>query len=227
MSKLSCNYCGSSDAGHQYEDGYFCFSCKHKTFNEDRKKLGIKKVSTKKLVGLDTHDLQVATKSNPMLLKAGINIHDNNQVLEDLERSLYFSTVQHSVWHKRTIDKKCSFIGQKDPTKPCLFYLEGSANAGTVVLVEDPISALKVSQAANHQVCALFGTHLSTVNKCWVAMNFYKVILWLDADKPGKIASLKIARQLRDIFPDIKVIYHQEPKLCSEDEISEQLKRLL
>lgn len=227
MSKLACNYCGSSDAGHQYDDGYYCFSCKHKTFNDDRKTLKIKEIKNIGLTKLPTL-VAIASRKNSMLEKYNVKAPQDGSVLEDAQSSLYFKTMQYNVWHKRTTDKKCSFIGAKDSTEPCMFHLANPLGGGkTIVIVEDPISALKVVQSITYDVVALFGTHLSTINKCWLAMNFYSVYIWLDADKPGKIATMKIRRQLRDVFPNLKVIYHNEPKLCSEAEIILQFEKAL
>lgn len=96
-----------------------------------------------------------------------------------------------------------------------------------VVLVEDPISAMKIRKIGAN-VISLMGTHLTDDHKMFLTMgSFEHIMIMLDPDVAGKRAALKIKKQLQSIASDV-VIYEDklgfQPKEADSDVIKLDLK---
>ena len=106
-----------------------------------------------------------------------------------------------------------------------LVHLVGNHRADTVVLVEDVISAIKISHCG--MICAvpLFGSHVD-VKKVLTLKQIcgtIKVWCWLDLDK--QVASAQYSKKLRDFgFDSRTIITDLDPKCYSDEEIHEILK---
>lgn len=116
------------------------------------------------------------------------------------------------------------------PTK-CMLYWEtdnflgiyipiNSSIAETMVVVEDPLSAIKVSQL--HPTLALLGTNLKEDTAAFLHQNGVRKLIWmLDADATDK--SLKFSRKYALMFDSKIVPMKKDPK----DTPIEELKCLL
>ncbi len=112
----------------------------------------------------------------------------------------------------------------------------GNHKSGTVVLVEDYISAIRVSQFEN---CIwIQGTQLTKKLISYIMQNYSNVILWLDGDEPGQQGAQKAINQLTKFAEKeaisrafavreqrtVRNIYTQkDPKEYSPNEIREVL----
>ena len=100
------------------------------------------------------------------------------------------------------------------------------ANADTCVLVEDPISALRVSQHC-HAV-ALLGTNLSSEQANELADMFDRVVVMLDADAWDKATAMCMRYGiLFDRMSYLTWVSERDPKDMQEDELIEVLSSLL
>lgn len=91
---------------------------------------------------------------------------------------------------------------------PLLHFPYGQFWKGALVLVEDQVSAIKVSKV--HLCASLMGTNLSDDGlKQLLRLGIKKVILMLDGDDAGLVASIKLAKQL---VPFVEVVRCVLPK---------------
>jgi len=100
-------------------------------------------------------------------------------------------------------------------------YLKSNSK---IVIVEDCISALKVAQNALCCTIALLGIQMPLEIKSFVRSqnmaNERHIFIWLDKDSAGIKGALKLKKEL-DIFSQVHILNHREPKLCLAREIKE------
>jgi DNA primase len=89
-----------------------------------------------------------------------------------------------------------------DDESPVLSWY--GCNAGSVVLVEDQISAIRVNQDTGHTACALLGTGLNEEKVAEIQRYFRHVLLALDADATGQAFSM--ARKWGQAFESFRVV---------------------
>ena len=87
-----------------------------------------------------------------------------------------------------------------------------------LVLTEDVFSAIRVTEATGIFAVAMLGTYLKKEVAELLRLNRDKeIIIWLDKDKPGMEASIKIKKALTGY--NTKIIIEEEAKKLSEEEI--------
>lgn len=105
--------------------------------------------------------------------------------------------------------------------KQDLFYCLGDTTRDTVVLVEDLVSAIKVSRYA----CSmpLFTSHINKY-QCYRLSKYYRnVILWLDPNMREK--SIRLQKVMELFFDNVRIVYSErDPKEHSDREIQENVK---
>lgn len=102
--------------------------------------------------------------------------------------------------------------------KPFVIFKGTTENSDTVVLVEDYISALKVSRVA--PAVPLFGSFCSLEVAARLAKRFSTCLLWLDRDKAKE--SLRQALRLSPYFKVCRsVITDLDPKFYNKQEIED------
>lgn len=79
-----------------------------------------------------------------------------------------------------------------------------------LVIVEDPLSAMRIHNECSVYSCALLGTHLSDVAiqellRLVDEHEIERILIWMDADSAGSSARLKIYKQLVNLFNPAKV----------------------
>jgi len=95
----------------------------------------------------------------------------------------------------------------EDKTQPMLHYTRNRCleNKDTVILVEDVLSAIKVTQYCNIQGVALLGTTLNDDKvRALLKQGYKKVVLWLDWDAREKAHLLK--RKYNLFFSEFHVL---------------------
>jgi 5S rRNA maturation endonuclease (ribonuclease M5) len=75
-------------------------------------------------------------------------------------------------------------------TTPEFIYPTQSADNKILIIVEDKLSALRVSEQY-HTFC-VFGTHVNKAYTDLITLLYNKVVIWLDPDRPGQEAANKL-----------------------------------
>lgn len=140
-------------------------------------------------------------------------------------------------WVGKGIDRKPKWLLSDNSThKPedrAYFYHSGNV-AGpckTIVLTEDPISALKIAYASRHTAgVAMLGLSMPPGMLEFICNGRPDVqyIVWPDGDMPGIDRGTKIYQQIKFIRPSTKLTYvmGKDPKDLSLIEIGEELARV-
>lgn len=94
-------------------------------------------------------------------------------------------------------------------------------SSNTVSVVEDVISAIKVSRVMD--AIALLGSHLSLETANRLSKLYSGLVIWLDPDKHK--AGIEFQARYSPLFDSVKVVYtERDPKEYNTDEIKEILK---
>jgi hypothetical protein len=87
-----------------------------------------------------------------------------------------------------------------------------------LVIVEDPVSAIKVSHRTKMDALPLFG---STFSRDWIHMvsvtHYKNLYVWLDNDKAKE--GLKLCLSLRNLFKTHWIVSKEDPKYYSSEAI--------
>jgi hypothetical protein len=144
-------------------------------------------------------------------------------------------------------DGKLSFVAQRAVERECSgpkwLMIEGSAKptglyanhtggpADTVVVVEDPISAIKVAGRCAVDAMCLFGTSLNDRQFEWLVGSRKHIIIFLDGDDAGINGSLAAAKRLMvavDALVRVRVVTeNHRTSLDPKDYSSGELRTIL
>ena len=105
--------------------------------------------------------------------------------------------------------------------KPLTIYGEG----GTLLVVEDVLSAIKIARLRHEGYCAtpLLGSSMSKQAQTQLVKRYKKIHIWLDRDKAKNAVSIR--NRLRSLGVNSRVIITPlDPKEYNKTEISEWLK---
>lgn len=214
MAGLPCSNCNSSDAVEAYDNGDFCFSC-HKLIKPRRLKSAWRKKQQKT-------PTKVALTALPPFWKnwlAEKNI--NEKTIEKF--NLQYDKLSKSLAYPVKISGKVIGYQLRDAAKkirtvrmiedfPFLFEAKTN-NSNFVVLVEDPISAMRIWQDSNFNAIALLGTNLTSATKLYILKNYLNVIVWMDGD----IAGYSAARKITNDFSQYRETYTKFTRLDPKD----------
>jgi hypothetical protein len=232
-----CPYCGSKDNLAVYDDGHkFCFGCKY----QEQGTISIRKVfepltsmPKNKDFPWDAQKDSFRIDAFKWLLSCQINSAQRT------EHNIQWSTSRQMLcWKIKSIQGKelgwqgrCFasdaktkyFISGEIHADICLlnpFNFNSSLSTKTVVLVEDYISAIRVS---SHYPCMpLFGCTCTLNTLTELLKHFNKLIVWLDSDKLDN--ARKIAQNASMMGFDSRVCYTSlDPKAYSNEEIKNYL----
>lgn len=252
QSGLPCDSCGSSDAKAEYENSFYCFSCRTQIWKpKDNSFFGTKEGRISR-----AGDVELTRGSFPLSAKAWLAkryIYDDMITLHNL------SYVVNGTWQKgdkllnlsnrilveQVVDGRLirQFRSYKDQEIPKVYtiapphatltfvpYLEsGTPNHSIlarriIVLVEDVFSAIRISKFL--PAMALLGTHLSDEKLLQIIKNYDTIIVWLDGDEPGQRAASKIVKRLSNYKPNglTNIVTKDDPKWYQDAELREYLK---
>ena len=232
-----CPKCGSRDNLGVWSDGHkYCFGCGHVVLADGsfqqlvRKNLGAKEESKKTSVVIPVDSTVLLPAEIENWLKQ-YEIDSNDCKKYDLrysfsERGLvipFYNDKRECIFYQIRHFYRQGEAGPKYTTKGSkkeAFTIFGEANGDFVVLVEDAISAIKVSKVVESAYC-LFGTHLSSRELVELSRRFGSLYIWLDPDGPGKSAAMKIFEHAEPVFDSVHIIesYAGDPKAHTETEI--------
>lgn len=131
----------------------------------------------------------------------------------------YIGWQGRSLTQNRDVPKYITQVDSNRPDGNCGSYRVG-LNQDTAVLVEDIISAIKVSRVVDS--IALIGSHPTPEVINWIAKRYKNIFIWLDNDKPEVI---KMQNKLHSLFRvlvpgKVKLILtDKDPKEYSTEEI--------
>lgn len=233
----------------RYDDGHaFCFSCGHKEHSIKslewlRKNITKTKTDAPPFTEMDDiwEDLtyKYPTNVQEWLTKYGITelecIHNQIQwsparellvfpILSHISNkvigtsSRYFGT---NIRHPKYIS---DFYGTKDDILREASRLPKGNTVPTLVLVEDMVSAIKVSRTSKATL-ALLGTYISkslfAYLVAWAISQRLVICPWLDPDK--KLESIKYSRMFRQYTQSYPIISDKDPKYYNNADITNYL----
>lgn len=253
-----CPFCGS---GHSnpcfaiYDDGFHCFSCgeterKHREFRIYK--------SNKLTSGLFVPEYESNPKNfSPSILSwlYKYYIFEDSIYEHNIKYVAYDKFKTHSglefegeslilpvcvsneivAYQRRFFPKKQVLsIGYK---KDVICLMQRSSRTDEIVLVEDYISAIRVSKFSD--CISLNGTTISRDSLNYISRLYSKIRVWLDSDEPGQKAAKNINNQLviiknaaekRNPFSFTKTeiintVTEEDPKCYTDTQINETLNR--
>jgi len=206
----SCPRCNSRDNRAVYSDGSsWCFGCSYST------------PPTHKATEPEEEYLpppKDLTNNLPLAYKAWLNQYN----LPNLDffkwspsRNRLVSIITNNFWQERSITQKPKILTHGK--KPYKIFKQISA---TCVIVEDLISALKIS-TITPSFC-LFGTTLKQEHEIQLAKDFSDIIIWLDYDKYKK--AIETSRLIRNLGVRCWVATTpKDPKYYNYEEIKQHI----
>jgi hypothetical protein len=222
----SCPRCGSKDNLGVWEDGHkWCFGCKY----YEQRELSLHNVHA--IPNQNTvnprnfpEDAEYYIPTEPMkwLLKNGITYSSQKQygIQWSPKQQLLCWKINDNCWQGRCFspEAKTKYISQGKLHEFC--HILGNGN-NIVVLVEDYISALRVSE---HLPCMpLFGCTINLERLQELLGRFNTLIVWLDYDKLNNARSIASNASLIG-FKNAWTIYTKEdPKELTFKEIEQKL----
>lgn len=231
----SCEKCGSSDAKGVFDDGHeYCWSCRYykpaELLSLESVNITLSKSQDKSLVGSLTLPLDISEKipNEPFLWlkKYGITSDEikSNRLAWSEERQMlvfpyYNKEDALQMWQGRYFPARTPKVFTRGNIAKSMITLE-KIQSDTVVIVEDPVSAIKVNRYKN--TCPLFGSNLSIHKAIYLSRAFDNLIIWLDRDK--LFASVKMLETYGNLFKSCSIISTElDPKECSDEEIKKEL----
>lgn len=222
-----CENCGSKDNNAVYDDGHsFCFGCRKYVPGKE----SIHKVHNP-LIWIDAqmkdfpHDAQLEIPAKPLqwLLQYGITQHIANKygIMYSPYRQCLCWQIKDPEgttlgWSSRNFspDARVKAISHGKIHED--INIVGTSSSSKIVLVEDYISAIKVSQ---HIPCMpLYGCTVSLETLQGLSKRFKGVILWLDSNKLDN--ARKIAQRAALSGLTGQVLYTElDPKCYTKEEI--------
>jgi hypothetical protein len=230
-----CGECGSSDAKGIYDDGHtYCWSCQART--------SAKTTSAEQVASIllptsqeNKFDLPLDISKNipnePYQWLKGYGVTNDEIEIANIGWSegrqmlifpFYGEFESLLCWQGRYFPTRTPKVFTSGyPDRHALIYnFDGLSGVPVVCVVEDCISALKVSRLVDSS--PLFGANLSTHKALSLSRLYSKLIIWLDSDKYA--TAVKLSNQFKVLFDDVKVIYtEKDPKEYSTNEIKEYL----
>jgi len=221
---IPCPKCGSRDNCGEYSDHYYCFGCRFYKTKDDLKSLRSRVADRGRSTEIDTvvQDIKVDSDIPPearrWLYSYGITKEDihNYGIGWNESQALLVLHKQKDYWQGRTFNPHARTKYMSMGKKPLLLY----GKSDTIVLVEDIISAIRISEVATGM--PLLGVSMSqqTIDK--IVENFNRAVVWLDRDKATLAIKHKRALEMRGIDASV-VISPKDPKEYTKGELSEWL----
>jgi Zn ribbon nucleic-acid-binding protein len=233
-----CPRCGSRDNLGVWKDGHkFCFGCGYWESSPDsitniKRKLAVDNNNNGDGPVFDPDDYTYALpdKARAWLDKYGITraeVTHFDIMWNKNTDSLVFPVI---IGGKITLTSERYF--GPDPNQP-KYKIKGQKNnhnlfitnknqKGTVVFVEDFLSAIKVGRFVG--ACPLFGSTVGGNALKWAIGNFSKIRVWLDYDKAGQ--SVVEASKLSQYCSDVRsIISTLDPKEYSNNDLRNILEK--
>lgn len=230
-----CPECGSRDNVGVYEDGStFCFGCHHWTRATAKGVLaslsyrqGLVEAEPIDRFGKDFAELPPDyTMEIPNLAYTWLRQFLHPQ--EMLEHLIGWSESRQRLIFPvyRTADKLAFWCGRyfgKEAHQPKYYihgkkteyldWISGPVLSDKVVVVEDRVSAIKLSRLVSSW--CLYGTKIPLGHATKLAKTFSELVIWLDPDKRKE--AVQQALKLNTVFRSVKVVFSDKDPKCYEN----------
>lgn len=213
------------------DGGAYCFSCGYYQSAKGSKRFYTDTGRNTKTLTIpsDCTDI-IPQRGRDFLGKYGFSGYDialNNILWSDYYQRLIFPIIIEGellAWQGRYLGdepKKAKWFSQGDIDK--ITYILGNPYIDNLILVEDILSAIKISTTGKHKAMPIFGSHISVKRlltiKRFCGMN---ITIWLDRDKAKE--SMDFAYLARNLGMTARtVITEKDPKEYFKQEIIEIL----
>ena len=229
LSKTRCPKCAErgNDKSHdnlgQYSDGHsYCFSCGYYSGGNSLYKLK-EEIPQSDVIELSMpEDISTIIPEIPSKWLQTYGVNPSPIFWSEKEQWLIFPIyikgdfVAYIARNFKSVPKWLGFGINNQ-----LYYLLGNSSTSSLILVEDIVSAIKISKI--HPVMPLFGSHIGLHR--WARlkkMGINKIWVWLDYDK--RLYALTSALEGQSIGIDVKVIItEKDPKEYNYDQIRASL----
>jgi len=216
---LPCPKCGSKDNLGEYTENYYCFGCGH---FENKRSLSRVNAAFSQEVAPYNSNLSLTSvlpqEAKEWLIKYQLTPKEWENFRWCADKSLLILYHDAQYWQGRIFapDTKAKYLSEG--IKPFILY---GVNLDKIVLVEDILSAIKVSRVAS--ASPMLGTMPLERNLSHLEP-FNSVYLWCDKD--ARIKSLKTARNLSEKIGKrvIPVISEKDPKCYNDNDIVSYLR---
>lgn len=230
--RFPCPHCGGSKSLAKYEDGEHCFKCGKGTradcslFTDHEHKPDLKwELEYEPLTEEELKFLHKFEIYDDTIFRYGL-CH-TKEYGGRLALPVWDTDNQVIFVQLRKLDPKPNEIKalSKGP-KPLVLFTETGFRSfsydTSVVVVEDPFSAMKVAMAG-YRVFCLYGSSLKKDFMPHFTKLKKPAILWLDGDEAGTKGAIKISDQLSLYTQCIMNFTPEDPKYYSKNEIREIL----
>lgn len=228
----SCDSCGSSDANGVFDDGHtFCWSCQKHVRAKIHTAAQVSNILLQDSQVKNILDLPIdISKSIPKLAYTWLKgygvtneeIVKHNLMWSDSRQMLIFpfygDNNEIMLWQGRYFPARNPKVFTSGyPDNHIIFRpVHSELASNRVVVVEDSVSAIKVSRLEN--AMELLGSNLSMQRAIRLSKVFSHLTLWLDSDKYK--SACKFADQYGILYSKVDVIYtEKDPKEYSTDEL--------
>jgi len=211
-----------------YSDGStYCFSCH---FSTNKKYLPKKEIKEKPPISFPTDGLFQLTRKDVKEYCDKYHLTEEFRKKNLIVWSSYWERLCFPIfddtgliaWQGRSFDlDKSKWYSQGD-FKPILHIL-GNHQTQQIILTEDIISSIILSQLSEYCASPLFGSHLAIERlQRLTTLSYDKFILWLDKDKEKE--SLKYSYKARQLGYDcVSLVTEKDPKDYDEKTIKKLL----
>jgi hypothetical protein len=215
--------CKSSDASTEYADGsIWCFSCGHGKGTKGQR-TSFYDNTEKESVNMYRERLPVNAancRKNYDWLKKYIDDDEIEKYFfycpyADRHVCAFNEQTENWFFEARSADPSRQPKSKQDGDKPYPILMAPD-DLGVLVIVEDMVSAIKVSR--QYHAMPLFGGYLpSHIMAKIKAADIQQAIIWLDADKYDK--AMEYAQQLGALVPAVAIRTRLDPKECLDSVI--------
>ena len=221
---LPCPKCRSKDNLGEYDDHFYCFGCQYHKLKNDlntlRKRYERSSMSNNIVNASIQTTPDLPRNAMKWLLSYGISLEEIAQhKLEWCEQNGTLVLLNTGTYWQGRSFKQYGPKYMSHGYKPLTIYGEGD----TIILVEDILSAIKVSRVAGYCSAPLLGSSLSTDFEDKITKQFKSVYVWLDRDKAKN--AIRIKNKLKGLgITSRVVITPSDPKEYTTKEIEQWLK---
>lgn len=234
--RFQCENCGGRHSLAKYEDGNYCWKCGTVSSS---KSIAPSQPNTR-ILNSEEVFVTMPLSGEQIEYLAKFHFTEDRYTKWELEQTNLFSTSSYLFIPVR-IDGEITFAQLKDHTKkgrtqcygkkPAIFYDNKylwvktlqSDRKQTIVIVEDPISAMNVADAGYNTI-SLFGNR-ATPNMVRLLISQAKrienVVTWFDNDTGGITGCTDIIERLRVFYKIDPVFTTKDPKYYNKHEIQD------
>lgn len=236
LKHTACEHCGSSDAKALYADGSaFCFSCRKLTRSNVSGYVLKKQADENEVTVKPPDDIGYQYSAQALEWAAKYDL----TAVDLIRNKVFFSPRYNQLLYiypymdrsgigliqgRNFTDGRTKYFNQGDVNQVLpIYHYTKPGDASMLVLVEDAISAIKISQNIWVDAMPILGSSLSLSKISRIAgMGYETVAVWLDHDKYKE--AMRISDQVRYAGPNSFVVTTDlDPKCYSIDMIARKL----